>query len=641
LSFSGVWANDPVHWAPSVKKALQRLTYHRENGVEIATEGDVTLGVTNNASLYTSGPSNSLVVVFNGAIFERPALVSRLDASQHLPGLTNAHLLALAYQKWGESLVDDVDGEFAFVVWDGRLRKLILGRDAMGRQSLYYGMAGEAVIVASEPEGMFAFPGMRPEPDDTTVVRIMSTRYESGCTIFRGIRYPPPARHVVIERGKPHRLVRFWRPEEQPLLRLRDPREYAEALHAALLCAVEVRLPSEGTVASQLSSGYDSSAVTALVAQALARKNRSLLAYTSVPTHATDASAVMPGAFPDEWPLASKVASMYANIEHIRVPTGGASWMEAIDAMTQLLTGPPSFIRNTAWIWDLHRRAHARGANVMFNGSAGNLTSSYDGSFSLFDLRRRHDWSGLARAIAWRRRKGTSWKGLFFRTWMPSASVRSTVRRLRGKSARSFYADCLIRPDFYRATGVPELTESPIGQTAEGDRRNSAAWRLSLMHLLDFGGMDAADQRMYGMRRADPTADRRVVELCMSIPDEAYIMGTAPRQLYREAMKDMLPAELLQAKGGGLQSSDFLENFRDGLGEFRAEMELLKASPSAGRVLDLARMEAMLESFPADLNVNRGELDLRYNYTFGGAIAMGRFLRKMENGELDWAAATA
>jgi asparagine synthase (glutamine-hydrolysing) len=594
---------------------------------------DVVCGVTNGGSAYALG---SLFCIFSGIIFDLPDLASRLGLDEPSSSPSGAQLLAYAYRLWGEALTDNIDGEFAFALWDGSARKLILGRDAVARGALFYWTVGDALVFASEPRGLFAFPQICAETDDEAIARSLNTQFQSGRTFFRGVRYPQPAHHVIIQQGKAHRLRKTWSPEDQPQLRLRDLREYPIALHAALLRAVEVRLPPEGVVASQLSSGFDSSGVTALAAQALARQNRSLLAYTSIPTHASDASAVMRGWFSDEWPLAHQVATMYPNIEHIRIPTGRAPWMPSLDDLTEVHGGPPSFIRNVPWVRDLHRQAQADGAVVMFNGQAGNLTSSYGGNYSLFDLRRRHDWRGLAKAIAWRRQQGVRWRGLLMRTWMPTGSTRSLIRRLRGRKLNHFYDASLMRPEFYRSTGIPELLESPLGNPIDGDRRNSAAWRLSTLRLIDLGAATAGDQRLFHMRREDPTSDRRVIELCMSIPDEVFLMGNAPRDLYRDAMKATLPSELLQAKGGGLQSSDFLENFRDGLHEFQEEMQLLHQSPSANRVLDLPRMQTMLESFPADLTTNRGELDLRYNYTFGGAIAMGRFLRKLESGQLDW-----
>jgi len=264
----------------------------------------------------------------------------------------------------------------------------------------------------------------------------------------------------------------------------------------------------------------------------------------------------------------------------------------------------------------------------MLEGQAGNLTSSYAGGFGLYDLRRKGEWTQLARAIRNRRRNGEMWKTMIGDTWMPSAPTKAFLQRLRGKKMPKLFELSMIREDFYESSGLRKEKFSAMGSVIEGDRSSGRAWRSSILERGDMGTMRTLHMRGFGIRREDPTADRRLVELCLSIPDECFAPAGVKRQLYREAFRNDLPAELLEERRRGLQSSDFLEMFEEWIPEWRAELDRQDASPIVGKYLDLPRMRRLLDDWPKMIASSRAAADTAYNYTFGGALALGRFLRR-------------
>ncbi len=624
-----------------VRAALQRLAYPGAAQpiltAHLGAAPGAKLGVVNAAQLWSAGPqAGGLVALFDGDLYERDFLCKALEvdsADYSAAGASDARLIGLAYQRWGETFPVEIDGEFAFAVWDGVRQRLVLGRDAMGRAALHYGTTPNSFVFASEPRGLQGWPGLDCRVDEEQIARLLSAQLEPGRTLFRGIRYVPGGHVLVVERNQPAKPVRYWFPHQQPQMRVRDEREYAEALRSAMQRAVERRLPANGLVGSHLSAGFDSSGVTALAAQALARQGRPLVAYTSVPVHRGDAQKILKGRFGDEWPLAHAVAAMYPNVEHVPIRTDAGDCWEAIDTPAEVWAAPMAFIRNAQWFHAIHRDAQRRGLSVVLEASMGNLTGSYDGQLGLFDMRKRGgNWKDLARAVRRRRKAGEKWRPVLQAVWMPSARAKERVQRLYGKRARRFYEWSLMRPEFYASTGLPPIHLSPLGALVLADRTSGAAWRLSILQMRDFGMDGAGMMRHYGIKLVDPTADRRLAELCLRIPDEAFRTDGRKRELYRRAMQADLPAELLDEPLRGLQSSDFLELFAQSLPEFQSEMERLRQSPSVGRYLDLERMQALLDSWPGADCEDKATADAAYNYTFGGALAMGRFLRRLEDG---------
>ncbi|SEB37726.1 asparagine synthase-related protein [Terriglobus roseus] len=622
--------------SPELKRAtessLRRMQFKEGSETTVQECGSAILGAVADGKSF-AGDDNLLPVdvVFDGRLFEGRELRAALE----LPADCNeAAIAASAYVAWGAEFPDRLDGEYAFALWDRRQKRLVLGRDAMSRVSLFYSRPESGLCFASEPMGLMGWNGVDTSLNERAVAMALSLTppepQEELPTLQKGIFSLRGGHVMLIGSDRAESMIDFWQPLKVPQLVVKDWREYGDALRAALLRAVRVRLPVEGLVASQLSSGFDSSGVTALTAQVLARQNRPLIAYTSVPAHSVNAKEIMGDRFSNEWPLAAQVAAMYPNVEHVAVPTDAVDWWESLDVMGDNCGAPAGFIRNSRWYLGILTDAQRRGAVTMMEGQAGNLTSSYNGGFGLYDLRSRKQWGLLYRALRNRRKHGGNWKSLLSSTWMPSRNAMARIQRLRRREVPGLFDLSMMRRDFYENSGLAKTEHSAMGATVEGDRTNGAAWRFSILRASEMGMMRSMQRRAFGMEREDPTADRRLVELCLGIPDEAFAPEGIKRELYRHGFRNDLPAELLSEPLRGLQSSDFLQMFEAWIPEWRAELDRLDQSALAGMCLDLPRMRKLLDDWPTMVATNRSSADMAYNYTFGGALAMGRFLRRME-----------
>jgi asparagine synthase (glutamine-hydrolysing) len=624
LSFHGA-----VH-QEEVVASLSRLTYAPTADKQLLRGAGFVFGAVNGGSLHHgTGNTHGLFVAFDGQLFETETLRNRIGGVR--ADANRAELAALAYRRWGDTFPDALDGEYAFALWDSVRNCLLMSCDAMSCGALQYGRAGGSIVFSSEARGLIGWSGIDSSLDENTVARRFSMQPEKGRTLYRGIRSVPGAAVLLMQHDKEPVSVPYWFPLRKPQLQLCRPVDYAEALHAAMVRAVGLRLPAVGLVGSHLSSGFDSSSTTALAAKALARQNRQLIAYTSAPVHAVEASRIVRNRFADEWPLAAKVAAMYPNVEHIRIPTNGAGWWEALDGLAEAFEAPQGFIRNARWYYAIHKHAQDRGICTMLESQAGNLTGSYSGFFGLYDLRKRRRWFQLAKSLRARRQQGEGLLQLISSAWMPRPRTMAALRRMRGSGKpQSFFQNSLIRPEFYKSTGLPPLGITPIGTTVEGDRTNGRTWRLSLLLQGGMGLVNAGMLRKFGMSRADPTADRGLAELVLSIPDEMFAPYGIKRELYRIAFREDLPPELLQHPSRGLQGSDFLEQLGDAVPLFLEELGILEQVPLVERILNLDRMRLALEGWPSNTDGNKNAADRLFNYTVGGALCMGRFIRRMQ-----------
>lgn len=83
--------------------------------------------------------------------------------------LSDAELLLWAYEHWGESFVKRIVGDFAFVLWDERNRKLLCARDPLGVRQLYYTFQGGTFRCASEIQPLFAGGHLARRPCETAI----------------------------------------------------------------------------------------------------------------------------------------------------------------------------------------------------------------------------------------------------------------------------------------------------------------------------------------------------------------------------------------------------------------------------------------------------------------------------------------
>jgi asparagine synthase (glutamine-hydrolysing) len=210
-----------------------------------------------------------VVAVVSGEFYGFEEQRVALEARGHrFRSKCDAELLVHLYEERGPDCLDDLRGEFAFLLYDARDRLLFAARDRFGVRPLCYAEHGGRIWLASEAKGLFA-AGVPAAWDETSLEQALQMQYPSPeRTLFRGVRSLEPG-HLLLVSGGALRTRSYWD--------LNYPREPAgpepaegeaiEAVRAALADAVRVRLRADVPVAFQLSGGVDSGAVVALAAR--------------------------------------------------------------------------------------------------------------------------------------------------------------------------------------------------------------------------------------------------------------------------------------------------------------------------------------------------------------------------------------
>jgi asparagine synthase (glutamine-hydrolysing) len=538
--------------------------------------------------------------------------------------MADSALLFEALLKWGENSVDHLVGEYAFALWDEANQDLLLGRDILGLRPLHYFQGGHFFAFASMPSGLHALPEVPYDIDVEFIIERLAIVPPLGArTYFKEIQRVEPASLARVSR---HDLWSrsYWNPVG-PRGAAARPAEYEEGLRSVIDTAVTAHLRGVGdVVASELSSGLDSSTVTATAARLFPEGK--LVAFTAVPRTGFSGGAP-PNSIADESDLAAATARLYPNIEHVVIANSGESPLKWLDRAFAYQQQPMANLTNAVWGQAIHQAARERGANTILKASAGNLTSSYAGLEYLPLLLSQGRLPKLLRTSSELLRNGMRPLTLgasILGPFTPPA-IWTALRRLtrRRTGILSFSAVNRAQLEQVQAKSLARGWD-----LAERPRRNPLENRIWALKRADGGNAYKGVLAEWGLSVRDPTADRRVIEYTLSVPYEEFLSGGVPRSLARRAFADCLPEGVVNARVRGYQSADWYEALNGARSEIEEELALIMRCGAAAEALDFDWLGECVRSWPSD-GWERDDVRSKYRLGLLRGISAGHFMRKV------------
>ena len=208
-------------------------------------------------------------IVFNGEIYNYRELRRDLE-SRGVGFRTNSDtevVLQLHAQK-GDAAVAELNGIFAYAIWDRQSRKLLLARDRAGIKPLYYAVTERGLAFGSEIKSLFASGLARPSINEGHVAEYLLFRQGAGPeNLFQGVVSLLPGHVLTATAAGIGAPGAYWSPSEQPAVFAGDYLEAVDAVDSALCRAVDRQLMAEVPLGTFCSGGIDSSLVTAIASK--------------------------------------------------------------------------------------------------------------------------------------------------------------------------------------------------------------------------------------------------------------------------------------------------------------------------------------------------------------------------------------
>jgi len=540
---------------PKLLTCMANRTVHRgpdDEGRHV--DGPVAIGMRRLSIIDLAGGHQPLCnedatiwLVANGEIYNYRELRRELIAAGHrFRTESDCETLLHLYEMHGKAFLDRVNGMFAFALWDGPRRRLILGRDRLGIKPLYVRQEPDGrLLFASEAKALLAAQEARPEVDPMALRAYLELGYvPAPCSMFRGIRKLEPATLMIAEREQTHEH-RYWRIPND----VDDDRteaQWVDNVRARLDESVRMQMVSDVPIGAFLSGGVDSSAVVGLMSRHSDRP---------VKTYAIGFEGGAAESYYDELPFARQVATRFGTDHHEIIVRP-----DVIALLPKLLWYMDEPVADTAFVTTyLVSEFARRDVTVILSGVGGD---------ELFGGYRRylggHYAAYLARVPAVVRRAAMA-----FGSRLPAdrhSRLLNAMRLARGFLASSelpFQARYSSYMAVFGDQDIDALMLSPPVERFDA-MANAFASATGLDELNRMLVVDSATQlpddllmltdRMsmaVSLECRVPLLDHELVELTARIPTGIKVRDGRLKHLMKESLSDLLPRDILERKKRG------------------------------------------------------------------------------------------
>jgi asparagine synthase (glutamine-hydrolysing) len=544
-------------------------------------------------------------LVFNGEIFNYVELRSNLESRHRFYTKSDTEVIVHLYEELGERCLGELNGMFAFALWDKKKRKLFLARDRIGVKQLYYSFESGTFIFASEVKALLAF-GVEAKPDRRAIIDYVNLGSVLGeKTFFEGVQLLPAGHFAVLENGN-LRVERYWDLKYNVVQR--SERETEERLRVLLREAVRIRLRSDVPLGCNLSGGIDSSIVTELASKLLGGRVK------------TFTVAFPKGPWFDETRY-SRIVSEDAGTEHYEIWPDGKDFLETLDRLIWFMDYPevPDQLYQHYYVSKLARE-HVK---VLLGGQAGD--EIFGGYPWFIEAQLKHQIASEKR-FAGKLSALLAYLRIIRRHGRYRLLLRESKRVLHNLFKRSrsnpysssditewFYQDrsefsdkelSEIFTEQFRAATSGYSTKDAFRKILNESSGDSFLDKIqyysvktllaALLHMQDRTSMAVS------LESRVPFCDRNLVEFAGTIDPSFRVRGSRLKHILREAAKDVLPIEVYDRrdkKGFAAPLEFWLREQSDAVRSI-----LLSKEAEARRVFNRQYVERVLKEYESGNN---------------------------------------
>ena len=486
----------------------------------------------------------SVVVVFNGEIYNYQQLIPELQALGHVfHTKSDTEVIVHAWESWGEDCVKRFRGMFAFALWDRNQQTFFMARDRLGVKPMYYALLNDGnLLFGSELKSVLAHGGLRRDIDPMAVEEYFALGYVAEPrTIFKQARKLPPGHSLSIRRGQPLREpVEYW----DVRFTLDNPMSQADAqaeLVERLRESVKLRMISEVPLGAFLSGGVDSSAVVALMA-----------GLSSGPVNTCSIGFDDP-AF-NESEFAQMVADRYKTDHRLEIVKSDD--FDLIDTLARLYDEPyaDSSAIPTYRVCQLARKH----VTVALSGDGGDESF---GGYRRYKLHLMEENMRAALPMGLRRKVFGLLGNIYPKAdWAPRMfRAKTTFQALARNSVEAYFHSMSLLSDQSRNSLYSDTMKASLaGYTARevfsrhADRANTED-ALGLIQYLDLktylvGDINTKVDRAsmaHSLEVREPLMDHELVEWLATLPSSLKMHRSEGKYVFKKAMEPYLPQDVL------------------------------------------------------------------------------------------------
>lgn len=494
------------------------------------------------------------VITYNGEIYNYRALRKELEQDGfRFKSNSDTEVILNLYLRDGIDSLEKLNGIFAFALWDVHERFLLVARDAMGVKPLYYTALPDGLVFASEMKALLSCPEIDRALDMDSLRAYLTFLWApGGMTMLKGVRKLLPGEAMIVKGGRISRRLRYDKPHFNEPIQEIPADAAASDLRQLLREAVKRQMIADVPVGAFLSGGLDSSTV-AYFAREWAR-NRKLDCFTI----ACEGGLLDSEGLVDDLPYAERVArALGVKLHTIRV---GPEMADRVEEMVWHLDEPqpdPACL-NVLFISELARK---EGITVLLSGAGGD---------DIFTGYRRHVahafepyWTWLPRPIiqtvAHGAKKLNQTHTMFRR--LSKLIARADGDLTTRLTAYFYWTDPAVVDNLFTKQAREEFSVPHVGdllrETLLELRPDTPSLNqmlyLEQRHFLADHNLNYTDKMAMarGVEVRVPLLDPEIVNFAAKLPLSLKQRGRVGKWVLREAMRGLLPDEVLNRSKTG------------------------------------------------------------------------------------------
>ena len=538
--------------------------------------------------------SETYVLTADARIDNREELLRELALGDRpLEKIPDSEFILAAYKKWGIECPQHLLGAFAFAVWDAAKQALFCARDHLGVKPFYYShQPHQLFLFASEIKALLALPQVSPDLNESRLGDYLALEMnDKTLTTYQEVLRLPAA-HSLLVTASELKQWSYWSLDPHRELKLESDKAYADAFLEIFTEAVRCRLRSAFPIGCHLSGGLDSSSITCVVRQLLATSPETTLhTFSNIFDDVSEC---------DERSYINAVLEQGGLTPHYVKADQFGPLSDATDIWQyedEAFLGP-----SHSYPWHLNQAAQQAGVRIVLDGLDGDTTISH-GIDRLTQLARQGAWTvffeeadGVAKNFGQSPRSILKSYGYpvlqkWGETlrWLPLLNGIQAIHRHFGLSRKRMLLELGLKPlksrlrrfRLQRQATPQKATYSKLVKRAFAEKIDlerhlrdcepvlSASPTVREMHWqsLTHGILSLVLEQLdrcaaaFSLEVRHPFMDKRLIEFCLSLPDEQKLSQGWSRMILRRALAGILP-EAVQWRGG---KADMTANFLHGL----------------------------------------------------------------------------
>jgi asparagine synthase (glutamine-hydrolysing) len=518
----GVYNPNKIQNVNLIRKMLEVNKRFGKEKVRIRVDEHIAFGFNalniTKESIHEIQPytNEGITLVADLRLDRRSDLVSTLNklgvaATLDEPDIT---LLYKCYKVWDLNFPEKIDGQFAFVLWDSRKRRLLCGRDPLGLKSFFYKWNGREFYFSNTLEALLETCDRKQEWNRDYFVKYIVNEgiVNDKETPYKGLHRLPGGHILLIDQKNELKTIKYWDIQWLKDIVFKDKNEYIERFREIYFQAIRDNMRSVGPVAVAMSGGLDSTSIF----------STGCYLFPETTTQDFFPISLVFDKFPDE--------DERDYIKLVTVQYGKSPQWVVADDLWSFKNFPfdspytvEPFVNASTYCAQasLYKRAQQLGVKVMLTGAGGDEVLC-----------------GSNKVIS-----DYIWKFQWYKAFENTKQLSKMRREPFLKNFVKYGVKPLYEKNSVSAWLAKDVQECILANRPKRGRIARERQEKQILQTIT-RYIDQYIAAPYGIEARHPFLDKQLVEFLIAIPMEQKLSGSIKKLILRKAMKGILPEQI-------------------------------------------------------------------------------------------------